>query len=62
MLYQHLFDYNRWTFKKFMHDIKKKYREQVNINKKLWCKIDNLKMQIKETEKELASIKSDFTY
>ena len=59
VLTQHLLDYNRWTFEKFMLDIEKEYREQININKKLWCEIDNLKMQVEETEKELASIKSN---
>ena len=59
VLTQHLLDYNRQTFKKFMLDIEKEYREQINTNKKLRCEIDNLKMQVEETEKELASIKSN---
>ena len=42
-----------------MLDIEKEYREQINTNKKLRCEIDNLKMQVEETEKELASIKSN---
>ncbi len=44
VLFQHLFDYNKRTFKKFIHNIEKKYREQVNINKKLQYEIGNLKM------------------
>jgi len=59
VLTQHLLDYNRRTFEKFMLDIEKEYKEQINTNKKLRCEIDNLKMQVEETEKELASIKSN---
>ena len=59
VLTQYLLDYNRQTFEKFMLDIEKEYREQINTNKKLRCEIDNLKMQVEETEKELASIKSN---
>ncbi|GET63029.1 hypothetical protein GLOIN_2v1761866 [Rhizophagus irregularis DAOM 181602=DAOM 197198] len=58
VLSQHLLDYNRRTFEKFMLDIEKEYRERINANKKLRCEIDNLKMQVEETEKELASMKS----
>ncbi|PKC53673.1 hypothetical protein RhiirA1_478803 [Rhizophagus irregularis] len=50
------------TFEKFMLDIEKEYRERINANKKLRCEIDNLKMQVEETEKELASMKSDSSH
>uniref|UniRef100_U9SG24 Uncharacterized protein n=1 Tax=Rhizophagus irregularis (strain DAOM 181602 / DAOM 197198 / MUCL 43194) TaxID=747089 RepID=U9SG24_RHIID len=53
---------NGRTFEKFMHDIEKEYRERVNANKKLRCKIEDLKMQVQEAEKELASMKSDSTH
>ena len=58
VLSQHLLDYNRRTFRKFMQDIEKDYRERVSINKKLRCENEDLKMQLLEAEKELASIKS----
>ena len=32
---QHLFDYNKKTFEKFMQDIKREYKEWINMNKKL---------------------------
>ena len=62
ILFQHLLDYNKRTFGKFMHDIEKEYREQVNANKKMRYEIKNLKMQVLEAEKELAFMKSDSSY
>src|SRR3954452_712441 len=62
VLFQHLLDYNRQTFGKFMHDIEREYREQVNANKKMRYEIKNLKMQVLKAEKELASMKSDSTH
>src|SRR6266498_5593154 len=59
VLSQHLLDYNRRTFEKFMHDIEKKYRERINANKKMRYENEDLKMQVQEAEKELASMKSD---
>jgi hypothetical protein len=59
VLSQHLLDYNRRTFGKFMQDIEKYYRERVTANKKMRYEIENLKMQLLEAEKELASMKSD---
>jgi hypothetical protein len=59
VLSQHLLNYNRRTFGKFMHDIEKEYREQVNANKKMRYEIKDLKVQLLEAEKELASMKSD---
>src|SRR6266498_1669589 len=59
VLSQHLVDYNRRTFKKFMQDIEREYREQVTANKRLLCEVEDLKMQVREAEKELASMKSD---
>jgi hypothetical protein len=58
VLSQHLLDYNRRTFGKVMQDIEKEYREQVNANKRMRYEIENLKMQVLEAERELASIKS----
>ena len=62
VLSQHLLDYNRRTFGKFMQDIEKDYRERVTANKKMHYEIDNLKMQLLEAEKELASIKSNSSH
>ena len=59
---QHLLDYNKRTFKKFMQDIEREYREWVNANKKIRYEIEDLKMQVLEAEKELASMKSDSTH
>ncbi|PKY27351.1 hypothetical protein RhiirB3_390231 [Rhizophagus irregularis] len=59
VLSQHLVDYNRRTFEKFMQDIEREYREQVNANKRMRYEIENLKMQLLEAEKELASMKSN---
>ena len=56
---QHLLDYNKITFEKFMQDIEREYRERVIANKRLRCEIEDLKMQLLEAEKELASMKSD---
>jgi len=42
-----------------MRDIDKEYNEQINANKKLRSEIEDLKMQVEEAEKELASMKSD---
>ena len=58
----HLVDYNKRTFRKFMQDIEKEYRERINANKKLRCEINDLKTQLQEAEKELASMKSDSSY
>ena len=46
VLSQHLFDYNKRTFKKFMQDIEREYREWVTANKRLRCEVENLKMQV----------------
>jgi hypothetical protein len=62
VLSQHLLDYNRWTFGKFMQDIEKDYRERVTANKKMRYKIEDLKVQLLEVKKELASMKSDSTH
>ena len=59
VLSHHLLDYNRRTFGKFMQDIEKDYRERVTANKRLQCEIEDLKMQLLEAERELASMKSD---
>ena len=59
VLSQHLFDYNKRTFEKFMQDIEMEYRDRVTENKRLRCEVENLKMQVQEAKKKLASIKSD---
>ena len=41
-----------------MQDIKREYRERINTNKKMHYEIEDLKMQVQEAEKELASMKS----
>ena len=43
-----------------MEDIEKDYRERVSMNKKLRCENEDLKMQLLEAEKELASMKGPF--
>jgi len=35
VLSQHLLDYNKRTFKKFMQNIEREYKEQISVNKKL---------------------------
>ena len=45
-----------------MQDIEKDYRERVTANKKLHCENEELKMQVQEAEKELASIKSNSSH
>ena len=47
---------------KFMQDIEKDYRERVTANKKMRYKIKDLKMQLLEAEKELASMKSNSSH
>ena len=58
---QHLLDYNKRTFEKFMQDIEREYRERISMNKKLRYENEDLKMQLQEAEKKLASMKSDST-
>ena len=62
ILFQHLVDYNKRTFGKFMQDIEREYREQVTANKKMRYEIENLKMQVLEAERKLAFIKSNSSY
>ena len=59
---QHLLDYNKRTFEKFMQDIEREYRERISMNKKLRCENEDLKMQLLEAEKELASMKSNSSH
>ena len=42
-----------------MQDIEREYRERISTNKRLRCEVENLKMQVQEAEKELASMKSN---
>ena len=62
VLSQYLFDYNKRTFEKFMQNVNQEYNEQINANKKMRYEIEDLKMQIQEVEKELASMKSNSTH
>ena len=62
ILSQHLLNYNKRTFKKFMQDIEREYRERISMNKKLRCENEDLKMQLLEVEKKLASMKSDSSH
>ena len=57
VLSQHLLHYNKRTFGKFMRDVEEDYRERVSANKKMRCEIKDLKMQLQEAEKKLASMK-----
>ena len=45
-----------------MQDIEREYRERVNANKKMRYEIEDLKMQVQEAEKELASMKLDSSH
>jgi len=42
-----------------MRDVKEEYRERVSANKKMRCEIEDLKMQVQEAKKIIASMKSD---
>ena len=59
---QHLLDYNKKTFEKFMRDVEEEYRERINVNKKLRHENEDLKMQVQEAEKKLAFMKSDSSH
>jgi len=59
VLSQHLIDYNKRIFEKFMRDVEEEYRERVSANKKMRCEIEDLKMQVQEAEKKLASARSN---
>src|ERR1051325_3865557 len=62
VLSQHLFDYNKRTFEKFMQNIEREYRKRVTANKRLRYEVENLKMQIQEAEKKLASMRSNSSH
>ncbi|CAH1766435.1 14374_t:CDS:2, partial [Entrophospora sp. SA101] len=55
---QRLMEYNEKTFGKFMREITIEYGKRVNENKKLRCEIEQQKIQLQETEKCLAYLKS----
>src|SRR6266542_3634691 len=59
VLSQHLLNYNKRTFEKFMRDVNQEYNERVNANKKMHYENEDLKMQVQEAKKKLASIKSN---
>ncbi|CAJ0830017.1 7825_t:CDS:1 [Entrophospora sp. SA101] len=58
ILFQRLMEYNEKTFGKFMREITIEYGKRVNENKKLRCEIEQQKIQLQETEKCLAYLKS----
>src|ERR1043166_9337577 len=60
VFHQHLLDYNKRTFEKFLQDIEREYREWISTNKKLRCENEDLKMQLQEAERKLASMKGPF--
>ena len=45
-----------------MQNIDREYEKQVNANKKLQCKISDLKMQVQEVEKILISTNLNSTH
>ena len=45
-----------------MQDIEREYRERISVNKNLRYENEDLKMQLQEAEKKLASMKSDFIH
>ena len=45
-----------------MQDIEREYRERISMNKKLRYENKDLKMQLQEAEKELASMKLDSSH
>ena len=45
-----------------MRDVNQEYNERISANKKLRYEVSDLKMQVQEAEKKLASIKSDSTH
>ncbi|SRR6266498_1336855 len=59
VFHQHLLNYNKRTFEKFMQDIEREYREWISTNRKLRCENENLKMHLQEAKKKLESMKSD---
>jgi hypothetical protein len=59
VLSQHLLDYNKKTFEKFMRDANEEYDKRISVNKKLRCEIDTLKLQVQKAEKIITSLKSN---
>ena len=49
---QHLLDYNKRTFEKFMQDIEREYRERISVNKKLQYENEDLKMQLQKCKEK----------
>ncbi|RIB25649.1 hypothetical protein C2G38_2241263 [Gigaspora rosea] len=52
-------DHGKENNRQFMLDIEKEYRERANANIKMRSEIEDLKMQVQEVEKKLASMKLD---
>ena len=42
-----------------MQDVEEEYKERINVNKKLHYENEDLKMQVQEAKKIIASIKSN---
>ena len=62
VLSQHLLNYNKRTFEKFMQDVNQEYNERISANKKLHYEVSDLKMQMQEVKKKLVSMKSNSTH
>ncbi|CAG8536415.1 13913_t:CDS:2, partial [Gigaspora margarita] len=59
---QRLMEYNENTFGKFMREITNEHEERVKANKKLRCEVEEKKIELREAEKILASLKSHSTH
>ena len=57
IIYNHLLEYNRDNFGRFMQDLSKKHEERIEGNRQLRHEIENMRMQVLEAEEVLASMK-----
>ncbi|CAG8490141.1 39055_t:CDS:2, partial [Gigaspora margarita] len=62
ILCQRLLEYNENTFGKFMREITNEHEERVKANKKLRYEVEEKKIELREAEKILASLKSHSTH
>src|SRR5271170_2579705 len=58
IIYKHLLEYNRDTFGRFMQDLTLKHGERVAGNRQLRSEIEDMKMQVREAEEILATMKA----
>ena len=56
-LKQHLLEYNRDTFGRFMQNLTKTHESQIETNRQMRLEIDNLKLQVQGVEKFLAYLR-----